>query len=331
MIVIVDQADDWHARVVAHHLQKRGAPVFIADVRELGTGAELSFWPDAPERTEWRRRDGAAVRMGDVGAIWYRRTYPPETPAEVDDLEERRFIAAEWATFVRGVFASLDVPTINPLEPMLHATKPYQLVLARRVGLSVPETLITSSPRRARELVTDGAAIIHKVMTAPRGRFLATKAWTEEDARHLHDLELAPTIFQRRVQGTRELRITAVGERLFAAEYTTSFVDGRTDMAADYVAHELPPSVTRGLLSLLDQLSLPFATIDMRIDDHGEYHFLEANNAGQFLWIEVRTGLPISAALAELLIAASQRHRAGTGRVAKPAPTASSTNDGARV
>lgn len=314
MIIIVDQSDDYHARVVSHHLRQRGAPVFIADVRELGVGGELSFWPEAPERTEWRRRDGGSVRLGEAGAIWYRRTYPPETPVEVGDREERRFIATEWSTFIRGVFASLDVPTVNPLEPMLRATKPYQLALARRVGLSVPDTLITSSPRRVLEFVAKGEGTVHKVMTPPRGRFFATKLWTDADTAYLDDLELAPTIFQRKVAGTRELRITVVGERLFAAEYRTEFIDGRTDMAADYVQHALPASVTRGVLALVEGLGLPFATVDMRIDPNGEYHFLEANNAGQFLWIEVRTGMPISAALAELLHTTAQRRLAGSSR-----------------
>jgi glutathione synthase/RimK-type ligase-like ATP-grasp enzyme len=309
MIVIVDQIADYHARVVAHCIEKRGESVFFADIRELGSGGELSFWPDAPERTEWRRRDGTAARLGDAGAIWFRRLYPPETPIDVGDAEDRAFIAREWASMVRGVFAALDVPTINPIYPMVRATKPYQLALARRAGLAVPDTVITSSRRRALEFVAGPGPSLHKVITAPQGRFLATQLWDDRDAGHLDELELAPTIFQKRVGGTRELRITAVGEQLFAAEYRTALVDGRTDMAAPYVRHQLPVSVACGLLSLLDRLGLPFATIDMRIDEQGEYWFLEANNAGQFLWIEIRTGMPISRAVADLLCESARRHR----------------------
>ncbi|HWM88177.1 MAG TPA: hypothetical protein VNO33_20125 [Kofleriaceae bacterium] len=307
MIVIVDRAADHHARVVAHRLARRGMKSFVADIRELGSGAELSFWPGAPERTEWRRRDDAAVRMSQVGAIWFRRMVAPETPIEVDEPEERAFIAREWASTVRGVFASLDVPTVNPIYPMMRATRPYQLALARRAGLAVPETLITCSSRRAIAFVAGPGQVVHKVIT--QGRSLATKPWDEADAAQLPELELAPTMFQRRVGGTRELRIIAAGERLFAAEYSTQLVDGRTEMAAPHVAHELPASVARGLLSFLEELGLPFATIDMRIDQRGDYWFLEANDAGQFLWIEIRTGLPISAAVADLLCEASQRHQ----------------------
>lgn len=134
---------------------------------------------------------------------------------------------------------------------------------------------------------------------------MATKLWEERDAEFLTELELAPTIFQRRVSGTRELRITAAGDRVFAAEYSTTFVDGRTDGAASYVPHQLPASVEARLGALLEELALPFATIDMRIDPRGEYQFLEVNTAGQFLWIEIRTQMPISAAIADLLMQAT--------------------------
>src|SRR6185503_1800678 len=146
----------------------------------------------------------------------------------------------------------------------------------------------------------------HKTMTGMAARTLATRAWGDLDAERLPELELAPTIFQRRVDGTRELRITVVGERLFAAEFSTGLTDGRLDRAVSHTRHDLPTAVARGLLSLLERLALSFAAVDMRIDARGEYQFLELNPAGVFLWIEVRTGMPISAAVADLLLDVSR-------------------------
>jgi hypothetical protein len=309
MIVIVDQTRDHHAGVVKFHLQKKGVDVFMADPRELGTGAELSFCPRAAERSEWRRRDGTVMRMSEARAIWYRPKHAPVTPAEVDDGNDRRFIAREWRDLLRGMLTSFGVPMINPFYARLQATKPYQLAMARRAGLAVPETLITSSARRARDFAGGPGEVVHKTLTPPDDRRLATKLWDDQDARSLPELEVAPTIFQRRVDGTRELRVTAVGERLFAAEFSTEFADGRLDHAVSHLPHQLPASVSRALLSLLDQLSLPFAAVDMRIDGRGEYQFLEANPDGQFLWIEIRTGMPIAAAVADLLYTASRHPR----------------------
>ncbi len=52
----------------------------------------------------------------------------------------------------------------------------------------------------------------------------------------------------------------------------------------------------------MDKLGLVFGTIDLKLADSGERVFLEVNPQGQFLYIEIQTGLPISNALAELLI-----------------------------
>jgi hypothetical protein len=306
MIVIVDSALDVHTRVVKAHLERRGVRVFVADPRELGTGAELSFWPATPERTVWRRRDATVARMAEAGAIWYRAKQEPQIPTDVDDPDERRFIRSEWNELVRGALTSLGVPIVNPLYAMNRASKPYQLATAHRLGLPVPDTVITNSAADVAQFVTRSGDVVHKTMKPLDNRLLATKQWDDGDERLLPELELVPTIFQGRVDGTRELRITVVGERLFAAEYSTRFVDGRLDQATSHVAHELPDSVARALLSLLDQLSLRFAAVDMRIDSRGEYQFLEANSAGQFLWIEIRTGMPISEAVADLLCDAAR-------------------------
>jgi len=195
------QVDDPHIQVVAHHLARHGASVFFADGRELGRGAEISFRPDAPEATEWRRRDGVTMRLGDAAAVWLRRFNHPEAPGAVVDPIERRFIRQEWAALLPATLGLLTIPTINPVYAGAQATKPRQLALALRAGLAVPETLIASSPRSA------------------------------------------PAIFQRRVSGTRELRITVVRERVFAAEVSTPLVDGRADQASSWIPHALPAAI----------------------------------------------------------------------------------------
>jgi hypothetical protein len=54
-------------------------------------------------------------------------------------------------------------------------------------------------------------------------------------------------------------------------------------------------------------LNLTFATVDLKVNDSGQVHFLELNPQGQFLYIEILTGLPISAAVARLLVTAHRQ------------------------
>ncbi len=52
---------------------------------------------------------------------------------------------------------------------------------------------------------------------------------------------------------------------------------------------------------------LLYGAIDFIMTPRGELVFLEVNPAGQYLWIEKLTGLPISAAIADWLCSAPNR------------------------
>jgi glutathione synthase/RimK-type ligase-like ATP-grasp enzyme len=51
----------------------------------------------------------------------------------------------------------------------------------------------------------------------------------------------------------------------------------------------------------MDDLGLVFGAIDLKLTDTGKHVLLEVNPQGQFLYIELLTGLPISDALTEFL------------------------------
>jgi len=59
--------------------------------------------------------------------------------------------------------------------------------------------------------------------------------------------------------------------------------------------------VSDKLLALLQRLGLVYGAIDMRRTPDGEYYFFEVNTAGEFLFVEDRTGQPIARAIADWL------------------------------
>ena len=65
--------------------------------------------------------------------------------------------------------------------------------------------------------------------------------------------------------------------------------------------YELPGEVSAKIMSLVRRMELTFAAIDMRLTERGDIVFFEINPEGQYLWIEIDSGLPISAALARRL------------------------------
>ncbi len=125
------------------------------------------------------------------------------------------------------------------------------------------------------------------------------------------NVRLAPVIFQEYIPATADLRVIAIGEQLFAAAASTADseykVDVRLNLHVRYQAHELPADLSTKLLKFMRQLGLEYGAIDLRLTPEGEYVFFEINPAGQFLYIEQATGLPISAAERNSWLTVSQR------------------------
>jgi hypothetical protein len=302
IVLVVSPSDDYHTACVKYELEQRGNTVFVADVTELSHGAELAFSPHQPDAAEWRRTDGSAIRIATADVVWFRRFFPTVPPATVTDASDRRFIMREWNQLVLGAFDSISARFVDAPTATGSATKPRQLALAHRAGLRVPATLITSSATRAKEFVAShDNRVIHKTLTAPMDAFFETKLWGTDEESVVDDLAIAPTILQEYIEGELEVRVTIVGEQIFAASYRPASLDGRLDGIAPYTAHTLPLAVEAGLHQIMRELSLTYATGDIRITSNGEYVFLELNPQGQYLWIEIQTGQPITHAMAEFL------------------------------
>jgi hypothetical protein len=184
----------------------------------------------------------------------------------------------------------------------------FGLEAAQRVGLRIPDTLITSDPNEARSFVDSYERVVHKAMSPHPDQLLETRRWTEQDRRRLSTLCLAPTIFQEEIRGRADVRITVAGDRTFSARMESTNghdrVDSRLDLDAHCERYDLPTKLENALLALMRDPELVFGTIDLRIDDDGQHFFLEVNPQGHFLYIEILTGMPIAAAVAKLLAGA---------------------------
>jgi glutathione synthase/RimK-type ligase-like ATP-grasp enzyme len=196
--------------------------------------------------------------------------------------------------------------------------KPRQAQLARALGIDVPRSLVTNDPDRARAFARScgGGAIVKMLETSTvtvagsdgeDDDVIYTRAFDPDE--DLAGLEIAPMMFQERVPKALEARVTVVGRRVFAAA-----VDPRgSSLAADdwrrdralvraFRPYELPRAVEGRLLRLLDALGLEFAAIDLIVTPDGRHVFIEVNAIAYFDFVEKSAGLPISDAVADLLV-----------------------------
>ena len=78
--------------------------------------------------------------------------------------------------------------------------------------------------------------------------------------------------------------------------------------------HDLPAAIADKCLGLTKALGLRYGACDLVLTPDGRYVFLELNPAGEFHWIEQVTGLPITAAIVDLLVELSGAVSGGTSR-----------------
>jgi glutathione synthase/RimK-type ligase-like ATP-grasp enzyme len=74
-------------------------------------------------------------------------------------------------------------------------------------------------------------------------------------------------------------------------------------MIQDWQPYQLPLDVEQKLLRLMKYFSLNYGAIDIILTPDNQHVFLELNPCGEFFWLEHSPGLPISEAIADLLLA----------------------------
>jgi glutathione synthase/RimK-type ligase-like ATP-grasp enzyme len=162
-------------------------------------------------------------------------------------------------------------------------------------------------PRPNIFLSRDTDRVIYKSFSATAEEWRETRVLKSHELDLIDNVRLAPVIFQEYIPAVVDLRITVIGDRFFPAaihsQETSYVVDFRMDMGRARVEScELPAEVRAGLSALMGHLGLVYGAIDMRLTPGGRYVFLEVNPAGQWLFIEQRTGQPITAAVAQALM-----------------------------
>jgi glutathione synthase/RimK-type ligase-like ATP-grasp enzyme len=310
-VLIVSSLADPHARAVIAELGKLGAQAELLDLADFPTKLTLTLAFGCGEHRFRLRRPGESeLDLDTVRAVWWRRPRAFVLPETLRNPAYRQLALSESSTAFHGLFAAMDALWINP--PSCDAVaghKPFQLALAQSLGLEIPQTMMTSDPEEAREFwrAWKGDVIYKQFIALP-------EAWSE--TRRLGEAEtkvpdaairLAPVIFQRHVAAVADLRVTIIGDDVFAAAVDvrdlTYDVDVRLNLDAKHVAHDLPDDVAEMLRAFMRRLGLVYGAIDLRLTEDGRYVFLEINPAGQFLYVEEQTGQPITAALAARLAA----------------------------
>lgn len=322
-ILIVTHSDDNDsiARVI-ETIARKGGHAIRFDTDRYPTEVRLTAYYGATDHLTLTNEEGE-FDLREVTAIWHRRlNFGAQIPASLD--KQLRYASlGETSAAAHGMLASLKAFRVDHVQHIRHAeNKQLQLQVARELGLDTPRTLTTNDPAAVRAFAKsceDG--MITKMLSSfaiyEEGKELVvfTNPVRPEDLADLSGLSLCPGTFQELLPKALEIRITVVGHRVMSAAVDSQVSaravhDWRRDgvrMIQDWQPYQLPIEVEEKILRLMDYFSLNYGAIDIILTPDGRHVFLELNPCGEFFWLERAPGLPISDAIADLLLGHAPR------------------------
>ncbi|WP_131736944.1 ATP-grasp ribosomal peptide maturase [Actinomadura roseirufa] len=305
-VLVVTQPDDLTADMVIDELNRRKVGVVRLDSADFPHTVTLSARIDNAGVRGTVVTGSRCAELENVRSLYYRR--PRGFRFRGSDRQDARFAVLQARYGFGGVLASLpDCLYVNHPHAIADCEfKPAQLAAAAEVGFSVPATLITNDPGQARAFAAEHAPVVYKPLhNSPyRQDGRPRTIWvTEVDPAELDEsVRGTAHLFQARVPTTAFLRVTAVGERLFCVRIDSDLLDWRYDYSAlTYAAVPTPADVTAPIRAFLARFNLVFGCFDLALRPDGAVEFLECNANGQFAWLQEHTGLPMTAAVADLL------------------------------
>lgn len=306
MILIITFADNDHvARVLQHVTQ----PYAVLDLADFPQRAKLHAMAGAQGDALFiDTPDGRRINLDEVGAIWNRRIRPFELDPALTDDTARMFAWSETTEAVNGLWHAMDCFWMNhPNADEAASRKIAQLRVAQRLGMRVPDTLVTNGPEQARAFIEAHAATgtirkaFRNLPEAPR----ETMKVGPDELAQLDAVRFAPVIFQEYIPLSLDIRVTAVDGEMFATAFRSEAaheVDYRSGIGtAEVFTYDLPDQFQTQLQGLMDHFGLVYGALDLRVTPEGEHVFLEVNPAGEYVFAAGRTGQPVPQAIAAAL------------------------------
>lgn len=233
------------------------------------------------------------VETSNVKSVWFRQpVFLRNTPGRSIDINEQLSLS-QWNAFLRGLMVFDKAYWMNwPQATYAAESKPYQLMIAKNIGFSVPQTIISNS--LGFEKLPSTKFIIKSMDTVLLKEnddcyFTYTSKANPEDFT-LDKTKQAPITFQEYIEDKLDIRVTIVGSKVYAVAIKSNgnaiSDDWRTLKKEDleYIDIELPVRIKKLCIEYVKLLGLNYGAIDF-IKTKDEYIFIEINPTGEWGWL----------------------------------------------
>ncbi len=318
MILIVTNKQDTHADEVIKSLAIRSVDIFRLNTEDILSKykIELELEPNG-----WHGiiidEQGRALNIDDLRVAWLRKPEFDFNHTSTLHPDIASFVSSETKAFIDTLYSIPTIKWINdPFIARKKKIKFQQLLLAKEYGVGVPRTLITNCPDVAGKFFSDcGEEILLKTIYTGNvtidglNRGIPSRRIGKSNFhKFIQNIGISPTQLQEYIPKAFELRVTVIGNRVFSVKIESQLhEETKTDWRLDtklnpHSCFELPIRIEKFCQKFLAQQKLDFGAMDFIVTPKGDYVFLENNPYGQYLWLEIETGAPLTEAMCDLLV-----------------------------
>lgn len=307
MYLVLTNKRDLTSDFIILELKRRGLPYLRLNTEDIPV-AVFQCFPGTESTWRFDLPD-ASFELTQVTAAYFRRPGMPEPMPQVRDAEQN-YCTQEWHATLQSLYWAIGERWLNPPHVIaLTENKIYQLTLANSLGFMIPDTLVSNDPLAIKKFADRGQIVgkpLRNALVAGGNleRVVFTTRVSIDEETDADSIRACPMILQREIRKKFDVRVTVVGDQVFAAT-----IDSQSDPATEvdwrrmskaglvHAVYQLPEAMADRCIALTRKLGLRFGAIDFVLDQDDQLWFLEINPNGQWGWIETRTGHPIAAAI----------------------------------
>jgi len=305
-IAILTLRNDLHALAIQHACARfSDVGCVVIEMDSLASSGAFSWSSHDESVAELVDRSAKRIRPGNCAVAWYRRVgFHQATAQSADEAESdlinndcRAAFAGLFATRFKGTWVSEPDATANAENKLL------QLDTARRVGLRIPETLVSQNPDDVLRFCSQHARVIVKpVKGTIRRPLLTSRIVRPLTPEFLDAVSICPAIYQEEVPGTKHLRVVLFGNHCYSALLSAEALDWRANLDIPCSPTVISSALRERLLEFLSQMGLRMGVFDLKYVEESDVSvWLEVNPQGQFLFLEGMADLPLTDAFSDFL------------------------------
>lgn len=272
----------------------------------LVSSLEVSLQSDGEVKIELQDEGGGAViDLKNISSFWYRRSdwsiFKPILPKRLKEVTYL-VLDKEWdiiREFIHHFFERK--PCLGSIYDDKNHNKLLALATAASVGLSIPETLITTEKAKLTSffekvnfLITKAVYNMFRIETKNRYQTIGTQRVKEEEISLLGEI-IFPVLVQKEVEKEFELRVFFLNDTfypmaIFSQQNEKTQVDFRNydrQKPNRNIPFNLPNLIEGKLREFVEKMNLRSGSIDMIVTPENEFVFLEVNPIGQFGWVSL--------------------------------------------